>query len=159
MGTACIEAKLLHQLLKMEQKTLYFIFLDLQKTYNTVDRKQLLEILEGYGVGPNALGPLKFYWDNQRCVAEWEIPWRDFCPLLWCTTGQYGVPYYFNVHIDAVVQIYLADVMDDMTITSTTLGVCPHYCMLMTAQFYPWIMNGYRMRISTSVIFSEIAPA
>ena len=62
-GTACIEAKLLQQLSKMVQKTLHFIFLDLRKAYDTVDREQLLEILEGYGVGPNVLGLLKFYWD------------------------------------------------------------------------------------------------
>ena len=47
-GTACIEAKLLQQLSKMVQKTLHFIFLDLWKAYETVDRERLLEILEGY---------------------------------------------------------------------------------------------------------------
>ena len=38
------------------------MFLDLQEAYkNTVDRERLLEILEGYGMGPNVLGLLKFY--------------------------------------------------------------------------------------------------
>ena len=46
----------------MVQKTLYFIFLDLRKAYYTFNRERLLEILEGYGVGPNVLGLVKFYW-------------------------------------------------------------------------------------------------
>ena len=44
MGTACIEAKLLQQLSKMVQTTLHFIFLDLRKAYDTVDRERLLEL-------------------------------------------------------------------------------------------------------------------
>ena len=38
-GTAYIEAKLLQQLSKIVQKTLHFIFLDLRKAYDTVDRE------------------------------------------------------------------------------------------------------------------------
>ena len=60
-GTACIEVKILQQLSKMVQTTLHFIFLDLLRAYDTVNRERLLEILEGYGVGPNALGLLKYY--------------------------------------------------------------------------------------------------
>ena len=52
----------------MVQKTLYFILLYLLKAYDTLDRKRQLEIPEGYGVGPNVLGLIKFYWDDQRCV-------------------------------------------------------------------------------------------
>ena len=53
----------------MVQTTLHFIFLDLRKVYDTADRERLLQILEGYGMGPNALGLIKFYWDHQRYVA------------------------------------------------------------------------------------------
>ena len=60
-GTVCIEAKLLQQLSKMVQKTLHFIFLDLRKAYDIVNRERLLEIPEGYGAGPNVLGLVKFY--------------------------------------------------------------------------------------------------
>ena len=64
-GTAYIEAKLLQQLSKMVQTTLHFIYFDLRKAYDTANRDWLLEILEGYWVGPNVLGLLKFYWDHQ----------------------------------------------------------------------------------------------
>ena len=50
------------------------IFLDLRKAFDTdtVDKKQLLEILEGYGIGPTACGLLKSHWDTQSCVATQE---------------------------------------------------------------------------------------
>ena len=60
-GTACTETKLLQQLAKLAQKTLDNIFLDLRKAFDTVDRERMLEILEGYGVGPRVLGLLKSY--------------------------------------------------------------------------------------------------
>ena len=51
-GTATLEAKLLQQLASMREEVLYVIFLDLHKTYDTLDRGRCLEIMEGYGVGP-----------------------------------------------------------------------------------------------------------
>ena len=52
---ACIEAKLLQQMPQMVQKILYSIFLDISESHDTVNRKRLLEIMEGYGMGPNTL--------------------------------------------------------------------------------------------------------
>ena len=43
------------------QKTMHYSFLDLPKTYVTVNQEQLLAILEGYRVGPNTIGLLSFY--------------------------------------------------------------------------------------------------
>ena len=82
----------------MVQTTLYFIFLDLQKAYDTVNRERLLEILEGYGVGPNALGLLKFYWDHQRCVAKCgKYHGETFVPYRGATQGGVVSPTLFNV--------------------------------------------------------------
>ena len=88
----------------MVQTTLHFIFLDLRKAYDTVDRKRLLEILEGYGVGPNALDLLKFYWDHQRCVAKCgKYHGETFVPYCGVTQGGIVSPILINVLVDAVV--------------------------------------------------------
>ena len=106
----------------MVQKTLYFIFLDLQKSHNTVDREQLLEILEGYGVGPNTLGLLRFYWDSQRCVNKSGNYHREtFVPHRGATQGGILLPTLFNVLVDTVVRKWLADVMLDMITANTGL--------------------------------------
>ena len=99
----------------MVQKTLHFIFLDLQKAYDTVDRERLLEILEGYGVCPNALGLLTFYWNSQRCVAKsGKYHGETFVPYRGATQGGVVSPTLFNILVDAVVRKWLADVMDDI---------------------------------------------
>ena len=121
-GTACIEAKLLQQLSVMVQKTLYYVFIDLRKAYDTVDRERLLEILAGYGVGPNILGLLKFYWDNQRCVARTgNYHGSVFIPERGVTQGGIVSPVLFNVLVDAVVRKWFADVMEDMTSANSGL--------------------------------------
>ena len=89
----------------MVQKTLHFIFLDLRKAYDTVDRERLLEILEGYGVGPNVLGLLTFYWNSQRCVAKCgKYHGETFVPYRGATQGGVVSPTLFNVLVDAVVR-------------------------------------------------------
>ena len=52
--TATLEAKLLQQLAALREEILYVIFLEPTKAYDALDRSRCLEILEGYGVGPNA---------------------------------------------------------------------------------------------------------
>jgi hypothetical protein len=54
-GTAIVEVKLNQQLAWVDQATLYQIYLDLKKAYNALKQMQCLEILAGYGVGPNLL--------------------------------------------------------------------------------------------------------
>ena len=42
----------------MEQEALHSIFIDLKKGYDAIDREHCLQILKGYGVGPNVLHQL-----------------------------------------------------------------------------------------------------
>ena len=106
----------------MVQKTLHFIFLDLRKAYNTIDRERLLEILEGYGVGLNVLGLVKFYWDHQHCVAKCgKYHGETFVPYRGATQGGVVPPTLFNMFVDAVVRKWLVGVMGDMTAVSAGL--------------------------------------
>ena len=89
----------------MVQMTLYFIFLDLRKAYDTINRKLLLKILEGYGVDSNMIGLLKFYWDHQRCVAKCRrYHGETFVPYRGATQGGVVSPTLFNVLVDALVR-------------------------------------------------------
>ena len=45
----------------MKEAVLHTTFLDLQKVYNALDRYQCLDILAGYGMGPQTLRLLKTY--------------------------------------------------------------------------------------------------
>ena len=100
----------------MVQTTLHFVFLNLKKVYDTVNKEQLLEVLEGYGVGPNVLGLLKFYWDHQRCVAKCgKYHGETFVPYRGATQGGVVSPTLFNVLVDAVVRKWWANFLDDMT--------------------------------------------
>ena len=69
-GTAIIEAKLIQQLATLHQVPLFQIFLDLWKAYDTLDHECMLEILEGYGVGPRILGLLRAFWAWQVVVTR-----------------------------------------------------------------------------------------
>ena len=46
------------------------IFLDLHKAYESLDRSRCLEILEGYGVGPQTCQLLRTYWSRLKIVAR-----------------------------------------------------------------------------------------
>ena len=67
--TATLEAKLLQQLAALREEVLYVILLDLNKAYDALDRSRCLEILEGYGVGPNSRRLLTNYWRRLTMVA------------------------------------------------------------------------------------------
>ena len=67
-STATLEAKLLMQLAIRSGHPLYQIFLDLTKAYDTLDRARTLDILRGYGVGPNICRLLQCVWTNDTLI-------------------------------------------------------------------------------------------
>ena len=54
----------------MGEEVLNVIFLYLHKAYKALDRDILMEILEGYGVGPQAHLIPRVYWDRLRMVVR-----------------------------------------------------------------------------------------
>ena len=51
-GTASLKVKLIQKVMDTREEVLYMIFLDLHKVYDALESSRLLEILEGYGMGP-----------------------------------------------------------------------------------------------------------
>jgi len=113
-GTAIIEAKLLQQLAAIDQVPLFEVFLDLKKAYDTLDRDRLLDVLEGYGVGPRARGLLKAFWERQRIVAKQGGYFgKPFKADRGVVQGGIDSPTHFNVLCDAVIRHWLTIVTDD----------------------------------------------
>ena len=52
-GTAIIEANISQQLVGIAHEPLFQVFLDLQRAYYLLDWEWCLELLRGYGMGPN----------------------------------------------------------------------------------------------------------
>ena len=54
----------------MDQDPLFLIFLELRKSYNTLDRGCFLITLEGYGAGPCMQRLLAVFWDQKEVVTR-----------------------------------------------------------------------------------------
>ena len=81
------------------------IFLDLHKGYDALDRSRCLDILEGYGVGPQSRRLLMAYWGEMTMVARAGEYCGDAFKGAWgVMQGDPLSPTIFNVVVDAVVR-------------------------------------------------------
>ena len=113
-STAIIEAKVVQELAALQQTPFYAVFIDLRKAYDTVDRSRVLDILEGYGVGPRARTLLRSFWSQQKLVARQSgYHGEPFEATRGCTQGCLFSPTLFNVMEDAIVRYWLTLVVDD----------------------------------------------
>ena len=111
-GTAGIEAKLAQQLAYLRQTPLYGIFIDLRKAYDAMDRDRCLEIMEGYGVGPNMLGLIRTFWDEQQLVCRAARRYGEpFEASRGVTQGGPLSPKIFNIMVDAVVREWYSQLL------------------------------------------------
>ena len=69
-GMATLEANLEQYLSGFAHEPLFQVFLDFLKAYNLLERGRCLEILRGYGLGPNLTLLLKNYWKQHRIVSN-----------------------------------------------------------------------------------------
>jgi hypothetical protein len=109
-----MEVKLHQQLAWVDQAHLYQIYLDLKKTYNSLDQTQCLEILAGYGVGPNLLRLQKQFWDDAKMVCHAGSNFGEpFGTGRGVTQGGPLSSLIFNVCVDAVVREWLQRCLGD----------------------------------------------
>ena len=84
---------------------LYNIFLDLKKAYDSVDRWQIMKILENYGLGPNIRRIIWKYWIQQRAVVrKGKYCGKVFTPSRGVTQGDIISPIIFNILVDSVIR-------------------------------------------------------
>ena len=69
-GTAIIEAKLAQQLLYLELKPFYGVFLDLRKAFDVMGWERCILLLEGCGVGPRMIWMIHGYWHDAIIVCR-----------------------------------------------------------------------------------------
>ena len=65
-----MESKLAQQLAGLAHEPLLHIFMDVRKAYDSMERGCFLEILRGYGMGPNLARLLKNHRKWQRTVPK-----------------------------------------------------------------------------------------
>ena len=64
-STAIMEVKLLSDAGQFRGNTLFKVFLDLQKAFDSVDRSRVLEVLPTHGVGIQIIMLIENYWKHQ----------------------------------------------------------------------------------------------
>ena len=87
--------------------TLYQVYIDLRKAYDSIDRKITLRILKAYGMGPNLLNYIGTIWERQRFLLRQNG--FDSSPIdvkCGCTQGAVKSPIIFNILIDSVLRCF-----------------------------------------------------
>jgi hypothetical protein len=113
-GTAVIKAKMVQQLLYLELKPFYGVFLDLKKAFESMDWECCIMILEGYGACPWMIRLIQGHWGDAIMVCR--------------SSGNYGTPFkagrgvtqggplsakLFNILVDAVACEWFQELRED----------------------------------------------
>ena len=102
--TAIIEAKLAQQLLYLELKPFYGVFLDLRKAFDVMGWERCILLLEGCGVGPRMIWMIHGYWHDAIIVCRAAGYYgQAFKAGRGVTQGGPLSAKLFNIVVDAVV--------------------------------------------------------
>ena len=69
-GAAMMEIKIAQDIASINQDSLFLVFLDICKAYETLERRQLIQALEGYGEFLNMWILLTEFCENQEVVTR-----------------------------------------------------------------------------------------
>ncbi len=140
-GTAIMEAKLQQQLAWVEQEPLYQIYLDLRKAYDALDQGRCLEILAGYGAGPNFLHLQKKFWDYAKMVCcpggNNGLPFGAHCGV---TQGGALSSLMFNVCVDCVKREWLRQVLG-VDVACNRVGESAHDQCIHSLWMVGWLLR------------------
>jgi len=114
-GTATLEAKLEMQWAALHSTPYFQIFLDLAKAYDSINRDRLLDVLAGYGFGPNMLRFLRRIWAN-ALLALRQMGYHG-CPIssergIW--QGDILSPMFLNILVDCILRQWHYQVGSDL---------------------------------------------
>ena len=70
VGMATVEDKLAQQLAGICHKTLFQVFLNVKKSYNSLYRMRYMEILRGYGIRNSLQRILEKFWEGHVVVSR-----------------------------------------------------------------------------------------
>ena len=103
--TAIGKVKLRMQRAACAGKTLYQVFLDLRKAYDSIHREGVLALLEKYKVGRRIRTYIKNVWDNQVFILRQKGFYSKAISVeRGVTQGDIDSPIIFNLIIDAVLR-------------------------------------------------------
>ena len=108
--TAIGETKLRMQIAACSSTTLYQVYLDLKKTYDSINRGRVLLLLEKYRVGTNIQKYIETVWSGQQYVLrQGGFFSQPVEANRGCTQGDIDSPIIFNVIVDAVIRSWKAN--------------------------------------------------
>ena len=92
------------------------IFVHLKNAYDAIYRERFREILVGYGVGPNMIRLIMFFWIWENATLVFRTSERlgtqfKSCPGV--TQGGPLSPKLFNIVVDAIVMEWLCQVLGE----------------------------------------------